>query len=210
MFTGIIEELGVVQTAGAKLVVEAREVLSDLAPGSSIAVNGCCLTAVEVHASRFSADLSPETLARTNLGDLHPGHRVNLERPLTPSSRLGGHFVQGHVDGAGSLVALDALRDGNWWLQVRVPAELERYLVFKGSIAIDGISLTIAALEAGVLSVAIIPHTYQVTNLSARRPGDRLNLECDLIAKHVEKLLATVDVKPPARLTLDRLLEEGF
>ncbi|HYM12912.1 MAG TPA: riboflavin synthase [Bryobacterales bacterium] len=210
MFTGIIEELGVVETAGAKLVIEAREVLPDLACGSSIAVNGCCLTAVEVRPPRFSADLSPETLARTNLGDLRPGDRVNLERPLTPSSRLGGHFVQGHVDGSGELVSLDPLRDGNWWLQVGVPAELDRYLVFKGSIAIDGISLTIAALEAGVLAVAVIPHTYQVTNLSARRPGDRLNLECDLIAKHVEKLLAAVDVKPPARLTLDRLREEGF
>lgn len=215
MFTGIIEELGTVETAGPKLVIEAREVLSDLAPGSSIAVNGCCLTAVEVCPPRFSADLSPETLARTNLGDLRAGHRVNLERPLTPSSRLGGHFVQGHVDGAGTLVSLDPLRDGNWWLQVRVPPDLDRYLVFKGSIAIDGISLTIAALEAGVLSVAIIPHTYQVTNLAARRPGDRLNLECDLIAKHVEKLLAAVEAAPGAaktasRLTLDRLREEGF
>jgi riboflavin synthase len=239
MFTGIIEELGEVRTAGPKLVIEARSVLSDLAPGSSIAVNGCCLTVVEIRPPRFSADLSPETLARTNLGDLRPGHRVNLERPLTPSSRLGGHFVQGHVDGTGAVVSLDALRDGNWWLQARVPPELDRYLVFKGSIAIDGISLTIASLEASVLAVAVIPHTYEVTNLSARRPGDRLNLECDLIAKHVEKLLAAIQTvpgdeglsalrpahpgptpspasrqaprrKPGAPFTLDRLCDEGF
>lgn len=210
MFTGIIEELGTVERAGGRLVIRAHQVLGDLTTGASIAVNGVCLTAVEVHAPTFAADLSPETLERSNLGDLKTGDGVNLERPLAPGGRLSGHFVQGHVDGTGELLALESLRDGNWWLRVRAPRELLRYLVFKGSIAIDGISLTIAALEDDQLSVAIIPHTYQVTNLAARRPGDRLNLECDMIAKHIEKLLQAMDLKPASRLTVERLREEGF
>jgi len=210
MFTGIIEELGTVRAVGTRLTIEARHVLADLAPGASIAVNGVCLTAVEIRPPAFAADLSPETLERSNLGDLKPGDRVNLERPLAPGGRLSGHFVQGHVDGTGELVSLGGLRDGNWWLKLRTPRDLERYLVFKGSIAIDGISLTIAALDGAELSVAIIPHTYEATNLSTRRPGDRLNLECDMIAKHVEKLLQSMDLKPPSRLTIERLREEGY
>ena len=210
MFTGIIEELGTVERPGERLVIRAGEVLGDLTTGASIAVNGVCLTAVEVRPPAFTADLSPETLERSNLGDLKAGHRVNLERPLGPGGRLSGHFVQGHVDGTGELLALEPLRDGNWWLQVRAPQDLLRYLVFKGSIAIDGISLTIASLEGDQLAVAIIPHTYQVTNLATRRPGDRLNLECDMIAKHVEKLLQAMDLKPASRLTVERLREEGF
>ena len=215
MFTGIIEELGTVQRldsagTGAKLVVQASHVLSDLGAGASIAVNGVCLTAVEITGSAFSADLAPETLARTNLGDLHPDDRVNLERPLSPTGRLSGHIVQGHVDGTGELLSLDPLGNGNWWLKLRVPSELLRYLVFKGSIAIDGISLTIASLEADQLGVAIIPHTYRMTTLATHHPGDRLNLECDIIAKHVEKLLASMELRPSSRLTIERLLEEGF
>ena len=215
MFTGIIEELGTVESlqvgpAGAKLTVRARQVLGDLAPGASIAVNGVCLTAVDVAAPAFSADLAPETLRRTNLGDLQPGDRVNLERPLTPTGRLSGHIVQGHVDGTGELVSLDPVGDGNFWLVVRAPTELLRYLVFKGSIAIDGISLTIASLEADRLGVAIIPHTYHMTSLANHRPGDRLNLECDIIAKHVERLLEAMELRPSSRLTVERLREEGF
>jgi riboflavin synthase len=210
MFTGIVEELGVVETAGSKLTIRADQVLSDLAPGASIAVNGVCLTAVEIQRPAFSADLSPETLARTNLGDLRSGDRVNLERPLLPTGRLSGHIMQGHVDGTGVLAGLDSLPDGNWWLKVRVPRELDRYLVFKGSIAIDGISLTIASLEGDLLGVAIIPHTYRMTTLATHRPGDRLNIECDILAKHVEKLLAALDLKPASRLTIERLQEEGF
>jgi len=210
MFTGIIEELGAVQrlTEG-RLNIAAQMVLSDLAAGASIAVNGVCLTAVDITSQGFSADLSPETLSRTNLGDLRAGSRVNLERPLLPTSRLSGHIVQGHVDGTGELLALDPLRDGNQWLSVRVPADLLRYLVFKGSIAIDGISLTIASLEGDRLGVALIPHTCQVTNLSARHPGDRLNLECDIIAKHVERLVQAMNLDP-AGLRVDRLREQGF
>lgn len=210
MFTGIIEELGTVETAGARLVIRASRTPADLTPGASIAVNGVCLTALDVRPQRFSADLSPETLARSNLGDLRPGDLVNLERPLSASGRLSGHIVQGHVDGAGVLLSLEPLRHGNWWLKIRTPAELQRYLVFKGSIAIDGISLTIAALEGDELGAAIIPHTYERTNLAARRPGDRLNLECDILAKYVEKLLGTMERKTSSRLTPGRLREEGF
>ena len=194
MFTGIIEEAGEVrrllsQQTGARLEIGCGMVLSDAAPGVSIAVNGVCLTAVEVGAAHFSVDLAPETLNRSNLGDLRTGSLVNLERPLALSERLSGHIVQGHVDGTGELLSLEELGDGNWWLRVKVPAELDRYMIHKGSISLDGISLTIAALADGVVSVAIIPHTYEVTNLRTRKPGDRIDIEVDLIAKYVEKLL---------------------
>lgn len=201
MFTGIVEELGTVaaiepHSAGARLVIRCRAVLEDAREGSSIAVNGACLTALALTENSFSADLAPETLARTNLGDLRPGSRVNLERPVTPVTRLSGHVVQGHVDATGELVSLEALGDGNWWLKVRVPADLDRYLVSKGSITIDGISLTIASLESAagdqgtLVSVTIIPHTYANTTLAFAKPGSRLNIEADVLAKHMEKLLA--------------------
>jgi riboflavin synthase len=203
MFTGIVEELGTVATfemrrAGARLQVRCSTVLSDLVEGASIAVNGVCLTAVDPTEDSFSADLAPETLSRSNLSDLVAGARVNLERPVTPVTRLSGHIVQGHVDAAGELVSLDPLGDGNWWLKVRVPASLDRYLVEKGSITLDGISLTIAALEPGpVVEMTIIPHTYQNTTLGFVRPGGRLNVEVDVLAKHVEKLLSTSPTAPP-------------
>lgn len=200
MFTGIVEEVGKVEAfdrhqAGARLLIACAGVLSDLTLGSSIAVNGVCVTAVDIREDGFSADLSPETLERTTLGDLHPGARVNLERPLTLQARLGGHLVQGHVDGAGTLEGLQPLGSGNWELLVRVPPELRHFLVYKGSITIDGISLTIAAVEGGVVKVAIIPHTYEVTNLSSRRVGDRVNIECDMIARYVARLLENVSSK---------------
>jgi riboflavin synthase len=208
MFTGIVEELGTVETAGSRLTVRCETVMRDMAEGASIAVNGVCLTAVNPRPGSFSADLAPETLRRSNLGDLRAGSRVNLERPLSPTGRLSGHIVQGHVDGTGELVALDSLGADNWWLRIRVPAELDPFLVYKGSIAIDGISLTIAALEADVLSVTIIPHTYRNTTLAGYRPGARVNLECDILAKHVEKLLRKLDVK--AGLTVEKLRENGY
>jgi len=152
-------------------------------------VNGVCVTAVDVRPDGFSADLAPETLDRSNLGDLRLNERVNLERPLSLQTRLSGHIVQGHVDGTGTLEALRELGDGNWELLVRVPADLERFLVYKGSITIDGISLTIASVQGGLVKVAIIPHTYAVTNLTGRKPGDRVNIECDVIARHVASLL---------------------
>ena len=194
MFTGIIEELGTVksfahQPTGARLVIECRTVLSDAHLGSSIAVNGVCLTALDLTPSSFAADLAPETLARTNLGDLMPGARVNLERPVTPATRLSGHIVQGHVDATGELLALDELGDGNWWLSLRVPPALDRYIVHKGSLAIDGISLTVASLEDSVVGVTIIPHTYANTTLGQAKPGSRLNIEVDVLAKHLEKLI---------------------
>jgi riboflavin synthase len=191
MFTGIIEELGTVAQSGTRLVVKCTTVLEDAHEGASISVNGVCLTALNLTGDSFTADLAPETLARTNLGDLEAGSRVNLERPVTPATRLSGHIVQGHVDATAELIALDNLGEGNWWLKIRVPKELDRYLVHKGSIAIDGISLTIASLDGDVLGVTIIPHTYANTTLGTRKIGDRVNLEVDVLAKHVEKLLAT-------------------
>jgi riboflavin synthase len=213
MFTGIIEELGTVESvqarsAGARLKVRCSTVMKDMTEGASIAVNGVCLTAVDLRPDSFCADLAPETLRRSNLGDLRAGSRVNLERPLSPTGRLSGHIVQGHVDGTGEFVSLEALGDENWWLRIRVPAELDPFLVFKGSIAIDGISLTIAALEGDMLSVTIIPHTWRNTTLGGYRAGARLNLECDILAKHVEKLLRKVDVKSP--LTVEKLREQGY
>lgn len=192
MFTGIIEEVGTVEQSGSRLKIRCARVMEDLHEGDSVCVSGVCLTAVGLLPGSFSADLAPETLKRSNLGDLRQGSLVNLERSLLPTTRLSGHFVQGHVDGTGQFLELQRLGDGNWWLKVFVPDELDRYFVQKGSVAIDGISLTVASIASRVLSVAIIPHTYEHTALRDRRAGDRLNLECDVIAKHIEKLLQTV------------------
>jgi riboflavin synthase len=217
MFTGIVEELGTVESlatrAGsqgnsARLRVRCSTVIEDATVGASILVNGVCLTAVDLQPGSFAADVSPETLRVSNLGDLRAGSRVNLERPLSPSGRLSGHIVQGHVDGAGEFLAIETLGDGNWWLRIRVPAELDRFLVYKGSIAIDGISLTVAAIDAGVVSVSVIPHTFGNTTLAAYRPGSRVNVECDILAKHVEKLLRKLDTR--TALTVEDLREQGY
>lgn len=194
MFTGIVEEAGTLLqwhngVAGARLTIGCERVVSDAKIGSSIAVNGVCLTALELSEDSFAADLAPETLQRTNLGDLIVGSLVNLERPLLASDRLSGHVVQGHVDGTGELAELRELGDGNWWLTVQLPPELLPYVVMKGSIAIDGISLTIAKVDADRISVAIIPHTYAFTNLHGRGLGERVNIETDILAKQVERLL---------------------
>lgn len=199
MFTGIVEEVGTVlsmerHTAGASLRIGCRTVLADTMDGGSIAVNGVCLTAVDLRDDSFGADLAPETLLRSNLGDLEPGALVNLERPLLATGRLSGHVVQGHVDATGELLSLNDIGDGNWWLKVRIPSDVDRYVVFKGSIAIDGISLTVAAIEHCVVSVTIIPHTYEHTALRQRRPGDRVNLECDVFAKYLEKMVGAARV----------------
>lgn len=198
MFTGIVEELGSVVTAGSHIVIACKSVMEDMTVGASIAVNGVCLTAVEVHPGGFHAHLAPETLDRSNLGDLKAGDPVNLERPVTLATRLSGHIMQGHVDGTAILKSLRELEDSNWELLVQVPDALDRYLVYKGSIAIDGISLTIADVTNGLVRVAIIPHTYAATNLSKRRVGDRLNIECDVLAKHVEKLMARITPRWPS------------
>lgn len=196
MFTGIIEEVGRAaglkpQATGARLTIACNRVLQDAFEGSSIAVNGVCLTAVNLTPDSFDADLAPETLSRTALGELREGDPVNLERPLLATGRLSGHVVQGHVDGTGELVSLELLGDDNWWLRIRIPGELDRYVVEKGSLAIDGISLTVAAIENGIVSVTIIPHTYENTALGARRPGSKVNLECDVFAKYLEKMVLT-------------------
>jgi riboflavin synthase len=213
MFTGIVEELGTVaslepRSTGARLKIRCSTVLEDVSEGASIAVNGVCLTAVEPRPDSFSADLAPETLQRSNLGALRPGSRVNLERPLLPTGRLSGHIVQGHVDGTGEFLGAGALGNDTWWMRLRAPADLDPYLVLKGSIAIDGVSLTIAALDGDVLAVSIIPHTYRNTTLGSYRPGGKLNLECDVLAKHVEKLLRKLDMRPA--LTIGKLRENGY
>ena len=195
MFTGIIEELGTVKTltgqsTGVRLVVACQAVLQDATEGASIAVNGTCLTAVDLTPDYFAADLAPETLARTNLGNLRSGSPVNLERPLRANGRLDGHFVLGHVDGTAELIALDALGEDNWWLRIRVPDDLPRYIVEKGSLAVDGISLTVAEIKGTEVAFTIIPHTYRHTTLHGYRVGARLNIEVDILAKHLEKLVA--------------------
>src|SRR5258707_1833833 len=187
MFTGIAEELGTIesidhQRTGARLRVRCAEVLSDAKEGVSIAVNGVCLTAVDIEAGSFAADLAPETLRCTNLGELQPGSLANLERPLAANGRFSGHVVQGHVDGTGEFLSFELLGDDNYWLRIRVPEALDRYVVHKGSIAIDGISLTVAAISDRVVSVTIIPHTYQHTALRTHKAGDQVNLECDIFA----------------------------
>jgi riboflavin synthase len=193
MFTGIIEEVGKIlnfeeRSAGARFTVGCESTLRDLSIGDSIAVNGACLTAVEIGANHWAADLAPETLKRTNLGDLKIGGLVNLERPLRANGRLDGHFVLGHVDGTAELVSLDPLGDDNWWLRVSVPADLARYIVSKGSLAIDGVSLTVAEIAGKLVDFTVIPHTYEHTRLHACSLGFRLNVEVDILAKHLEKL----------------------
>jgi riboflavin synthase len=198
VFTGIVEETGTIERVESRrdvLVVEvrARRVLEDLPRGGSIAVNGCCLTAVSVDATGFACELTEETLRRTAFDErLRAGVRVNLERPMTASGRFDGHIVQGHVDGLGEIREMKRLGDSAE-LTLAPPIALERYLVEKGSVAVDGVSLTIAGLGRGVFTVALIPYTLSETNLADRRPGDKVSLEADVIAKYVERLLAKQD-----------------
>lgn len=194
MFTGIIEELGSVQRIemrgeDARIVIGARTVTSDANEGDSIAVNGVCLTALDVTRDSFAADCSRETLERSTLGRLRPGAPVNLERAVTPATRLGGHIVQGHVDARGRLLGVTE-HGGSWTVRISYPNEIGRYLVFKGSITVEGISLTIAALTDDYFEIAVIPKTWEVTNLSQLLPNDEVNLEADVIAKYVERILA--------------------
>jgi riboflavin synthase len=189
MFTGIVEEVGEIAVAGHRMRVQCRLVLEDIKEGASIAVNGVCLTAVDIQPDGFWCDLSPETLARTNLGALREGSLVNLERPAAVGDRLSGHIVQGHVDATAEFLALDPLPDGNWWLKVRIPRDLDRYLIHKGSITLDGVSLTVASLERDTAGIAIIPHTYENTVMRSYGQGTTINVEVDLIGKYVEKLM---------------------
>ena len=214
MFTGIIEHVGRVEALesgaqAARLRVNAGPLAASLAISGSIAVNGCCLTIVQIGGGTFAADLSSETLGRTSFGQIKPGAPVNLERPLSAGKEFGGHFVQGHVDGVGQIVRWES--DGpNWWLGVRLPKELVRYTAMKGSIAIDGISLTVANLTADIAEAAIIPFTYANTNLQNVRAGDAVNLEADVLAKYVERMMESRRPAAASTLSVERLVEEGF
>jgi len=193
MFTGIIEELGRVSAveslaAGVRITIAADIVTEDIGNGDSIAVNGVCLTALNATTDGFAADVSPETLERSTIGRLKVGSRVNLERAVTPTTRLGGHIVQGHVDGRGQFLA--ATDEGEFWtVSIGFPTEFRRYLVFKGSVAVEGISLTVAHLDDTQFDIAVIPKTWEMTNLSTLVPGDAVNLEADVIAKYVENIV---------------------
>ena len=217
MFTGIIEELGRVRSVekrgeGARLVVEARDVMEGTQEGDSIAVNGVCLTAIDVRAASFAADGSSETLQRSTLGALRAGSFVNLERAVTPSTRLGGHIVQGHVDARGQYLGASA-HGGSWTIRIAYPKELARYLVFKGSVAVEGISLTVAELKDEYFEIAVIPKTWERTNLSHLKPHMEVNLEADIIAKYVERILTVAPgIRPEnqASLTVEKLAELGY
>jgi len=222
MFTGIIEHLGKIEELkrnkkGGRLQVSlsaANDAAAQLKVGASIAVNGCCLTVVNAGKTFFAAELSAETLRRTSFGKLKPGSTasgriVNLELPVRAGDPLGGHFVQGHVDGVGRVEHLKPEGE-NWWLAVRVPGDLRRYVAEKGSLAVDGISLTLARWNDSVAEFAIIPHTYANTNLREIAPGDSVNLECDILAKYVESLMKGRAEIPASRWTVEKLIEEGF
>lgn len=193
MFTGIIEEKGSIRSIefegdNARIVVAAMLVTEGTTSGDSISVNGVCLTALDITRDSFAADVSRETLDRSTLGSLAAGSSVNLERAVTPMSRLGGHIVQGHVDGRGTFIS--ATPDGDFWtVRIGFPPEFAKYLVYKGSVAVEGISLTVASLSDDHFDIAVIPKTWELTNLSSLNPGDAVNLEADVIAKYVERML---------------------
>ena len=217
MFTGIIEEVGALERlAGGEIAIRAKKVLEDVALGDSIAVNGICLTVTHFDAAHFTADVMPETVRRTSLAELRRGSRVNLERALTLRSRLGGHIVSGHIDGVGTIAAMQ--EEGNAiLLTVRAGADILRYIVEKGSVALDGISLTVARVSAADFMVSLIPHTREITNLREKRMGSRLNIETDILGKYVEKLFPGVRTqgesdapKSAGKITMDFLRQQGF
>ena len=214
MFTGIIEEVGRVarieqRGENRRITVAAENVGKELEPGDSVAVSGVCLTALDIKPGSFCADLAPETWVRTSFSRIEEGARVNLELPMKADGRFGGHIVQGHVDGVGTLIALERIADSeNWWLRLELPSEVEKYTVYKGSLSIEGISLTVAELEGGVCTIAIIPHTVEMTNLNSLKPGDPVNLEADLIAKYVEKMMTGEPAE--GTLTVEELVRQGF
>ena len=213
MFTGIIEEVGRVthieqDGENRRITVSASEVPKELKPGDSVAVSGVCLTALDIKPGSFCADLAPETWIRTSFSRVHEGTLVNLELPMKADGRFGGHIVQGHVDGVGKLTAFERIAEsGNWWLHIELPHDVEKYTVYKGSISIEGISLTVAQLEKNRCTIAIIPHTVEMTNLHSLKPGDPVNLEADLIAKYVEKMM---NGDAESSLTVEDLVQQGF
>ena len=214
MFTGIVEEVGKVtsireERGTRRLTVAASHLIKELKKGDSIAVSGVCLTTVGISPKSVSFDLAEETWNLTSFSRMHEGALVNLELPMRADGRFGGHVVQGHVDGTGEFLALDRIPGAeDYWLHIRIPAELARYVIFKGSLSIEGISLTVAKIEGTEVTVAIIPHTVKTTNLKSLRAGDPVNLEADLIAKYVEKMLR--ERSGGSSITLERLVSEGF
>lgn len=218
MFTGLIQETGSIagirqmraKNGGAltRITIAAKAVPAELKTGDSVAVSGVCLTAVEIKRKQFSADLAQETLQRTSLSRLKKGSVVNLELPARPQDRLGGHIVQGHVDGVGTLVSLGQIKGrDDWRLVIDIPGTLARYVVPQGSIAIEGISLTAAAIQGSRVEVAIIPHTWHATNLRHLRPGNPVNLEVDVLAKYVERMVSR---EPGTGLNKEELIRSGF
>jgi len=216
MFTGIIEEVGQIEAIEVKdvqrrLTVACSNLVRELKQGDSISVSGVCLTAVDIMENSFTADLAQETWARTSFSRLQPGALVNLELPMRANGRFDGHIVQGHADGTGTLLSLEPISGGkDFLLTIRVPSELTRYIVAKGSLTIEGISLTVAAIEGIEVRVAIIPHTAEATNLKPLKAGDPLNLEVDVIAKYVEKMLAGRLPETASSITLEKLVRAGF
>ena len=223
MFTGIIEHQGVIESlertgSGGRVRVRARELAPTLEISASIAVNGCCLTVVQRDTETFSADLSPETLRRTTFAEMKSGARVNLEKPLTAGQELGGHIVQGHVDAVGRIAKWEPLGttansssdEQNWWLEVSIPAEIAAYVAEKGSLTVDGISLTVASWSDGIAGCAIIPYTYAHTNLHNVKIGEAVNLEADIFAKYVERVLDARRAPGSPRPSFAEMLKEGL
>ena len=215
MFTGIIEESGSIaamekRNDGALIKIAAKIVVENSIEGDSIAVNGVCLTALKINRDGFSADVSNETLNRSTLRRLAAGTRVNLERAVTPNTRLGGHIVQGHVDATGTFIGAES--DGDFWtVKIGFPKDIGQYLVYKGSISVEGISLTIADLYADSFDIAVIPKTWELTNLSSLKTGDAVNLEADVIAKYVERIMLYGRGAAPAEpITMEKLNKLGF
>lgn len=214
MFTGIVEEVGEISKIelhreSRRITIKAKNTPKELGTGQSVSVSGVCLTALDIKPTSFCADLAPETWERTSFSRIHEGALVNLELAMKADGRFGGHIVQGHVDGVGKLTALERIADSeNWWLHIEIPPDVAKYTVFKGSICIEGISLTVAKLQQSRCTIAIIPHTVALTNLGSLKPGDPVNLEADAIAKYVEKMMT----REPAQgtLTIDELVRQGF
>jgi riboflavin synthase len=215
MFTGIVEEVGKItsiarQKGGTRrLIVSASQLTKELKKGDSIAVSGVCLTAVEVSPNSVAFDLAEETWNIASFSRIEEGALVNLELPMRADGRFGGHIVQGHVDGTGKFLGLDRIPGADdFWLRIEIPPELERYVIFKGSLSIEGISLTVAKIDGTRVTVAIIPHTWEMTNLKSLRPGDPVNLEVDMVAKYVEKMMRGESSN--SSLTVEELVRQGF
>jgi riboflavin synthase len=214
MFTGIVEEVGTVRSireerGTRRLTISASALTKELKKGDSVSVSGVCLTAIQISPNSVTFDLAEETWNRTSFSRIHEGALVNLELPMRADGRFGGHIIQGHVDGTGLFLTLDRIPGAeDFWLHVRIPAELERYVIFKGSLSIEGVSLTVARIEGTEVTVAIIPHTWEMTNLRSLKPGDPVNLETDMIAKYVEKMMKGESAT--STLTLEKLVQQGF